>query len=77
MLVIGQVKEEKEHMFYLKLPDDRGKRRVFPALFIQQSHVVVKLTDICGVHLQVRPLLDEDVGQSLVIAPGVRAGIKN
>lgn len=49
MLVISEVK--KGDMLYLKLPDDGGQRRVFPALFVQQSHVVVKLTDVCGVHL--------------------------
>lgn len=51
MWVISEVKKEKGDILYLKLPDDGGQRRVFPTLFVQQSHVVVKLTDVCGVHL--------------------------
>ena len=54
---------------YLKLPDHSGEARVFPTLFIQHSHVVVKLTDVGGVHLQVRPLLNKDVCQPLVVPP--------
>lgn len=57
---------------YLKLSDNGGKRWVFPALFIQQRYVVVKLADVGGVHLQVGTLLDKDVWQSLVIAPVTR-----
>lgn len=57
---------------YLKLSDNSGERGVFPALFVQQSHVVVKLADVGGVHLQVGTLLDKDVWQSLVIAPETR-----
>lgn len=54
---------------YLKLPDNGGERSVFPALFVQQGDVVVKLADVGGVHLQVRTLLDKDVRQPLVVAP--------
>lgn len=60
-------------MLHLKLLDDGRERRVFPALLVQQSHVVVELADVRGVHLQVRPLLDKDVRQRLVLAPEIRA----
>lgn len=65
--------KEKGDVIYLKLLDDGRERRVFPALLVQQSHVVVKLTDVRGVHLQVRPLLDKDVRQRLVLAPEIKA----
>lgn len=60
------------HCFYLKLFDNSSERRIFPALFVQQRHVVVELTDVGGVHLQVRTLLDKDVRQSLVVTPADR-----
>lgn len=54
---------------HLKLPHDGSESGVLPALLVQQSHVVVELTDVGGVHLQVGALLDEDVRQPLVVAP--------
>ena len=54
---------------HLEFSDDSGETGVFSALFVQQGHVVVELANVGGVHLQIGTLLNEDVRQSLVIAP--------
>lgn len=63
---------EKSLDLYLKLSDNGCKRGVLPALLVQQSHVVVKLADVGGVHLQVRTFLYENVRQPLMVAPVTR-----
>ncbi len=40
-------------------------------LFIQQSHVTVKLSYVGRVHLQIRTFLNKDISQSLMIRPAV------
>lgn len=54
---------------YLKVSDDPTEGGVFPTLFIQESHVAIKLSYVGGVHLQIRTLLDKDISQSLVLGP--------
>lgn len=56
-------------LHYLELPHHSAKRRVLLALLFQSSHILVELADVCGVHLQVGPFLEEDVCQLGILIP--------
>lgn len=46
---------------YLKLPYYGGERWVLLTLLFQQSHILVKLADVGGIHLQIGPFRQENI----------------
>ena len=54
---------------YLKFSNNSSKTWVFLALLIQQSYILIKFFDVCGIHFQIWSLLYKDISNSLLFRP--------
>lgn len=54
---------------YLEFPNYGSKSWILLCLLIQKSHILVKLADVCRVHLQIGPLFQENVCYLGILIP--------